>query len=135
MIFFGMILKLPLTIAALIYLRPDSLGSAAATFAIVYGLATWLIFYVLKHCIMAFTTDGIIFGLIYVFFVPALTLSVPLWILMAIFPGETGTTIYGAFLAIAGVVCIIRDLINYIRMFKPDSRERDSENSDTRQEG
>lgn len=119
----GIFAKMAFSIAAMFYLHPDGLGSGVVIFAAVYGFATWFLRYVVRGGIQAIITDGLIFGLIYALFVPALALVAPMFILEAIFSVETGDLIYSICIVALCAGCLIRDIVGCVRMFRPEPRK------------
>ena len=120
----GTIAKTALSIAAMIFMRPDGLGSAIVAFAAVYGVITWYIHSFANGGIFTgIGSGGFILALILTLCLPALVLVIPLFILEAILPGEIGTIIYGLCVSLAGAGCVVRDFLHIIGSFRPDSFE------------
>ena len=113
----GTIAKTALSIAAVVFMKPDGLGSAAVIFAAVYAVITWYIFSFSSGIVTCVSDDGLtglVIGLLINLCIPALVLVIPLFILEAILPGEIGSIIYGIGVVIAGVWCLISDVMHTI---------------------
>ena len=120
----GTIVKMALSIAAVIFFHPDGLGSAAVAFAAVYAVISWYIHSFANGGIFTgIGSGGFILALILTLCLPALVLVIPLFILEAILPGEIGDIVYVVCVSLAGAGCVVRDVLHIIGSFKPDSLE------------
>lgn len=119
------IAKVVLSIAAVVFLGGSNFssdpGGAIIFFAACYGLVTWYMFS-FSNSDGIFVGDGLIsmaFAVILNLGLPILILTVPMFILEAILPGQIGTIIYGIILSVACLYCILGDLIHIVRLFNP----------------
>ena len=114
----GTIAKAALAIAAVIFFHPDGLGSAAVAFAAVYAVVSWYIHsFANGTFVEGYGSGGIILALIINLCAPAMALVIPLFILDATLPSEIASIIYGIGVVIAGVWCLISDVM---RVIDPD---------------